>query len=105
MDKLPKEHPLLYRPQGATAGHLDGRMIMLPLGKHISEASFFFWRPLGPSFLRFSGFVECLKRFASFCSGTANVPGILYFAEVNVCACFQNSLHLSAEMADLQNID
>ena len=78
------------RPQAATASHRDGRMIMLSLGNTLLEALGFVWKPLGPSCLRFSGFVECLRRFASFCSGTTNVSRILSFAEVTCSAFFSS---------------
>ena len=53
-------------------------------------------------FLRFG---ERVERFAWFWSGAANVSEILHFAEVIFWHVFQISLHLSAEMADLQNVD
>ena len=51
------------------------------------------------------GFAERVERFAWFCSGATNVSEMLHFAEVNVCHLFQISSHLSAELADLQNVD
>ena len=46
-------------------------------------------------------FLECLKRFASFCSGTRNVSRILHFAEVMLLAFFR--IRCTAEIADLPN--